>query len=203
MNFLFNLRISQKIMALVAGLCVGFIAIGIAYFVQINLQTQQAKERAELSQLQGAMVLLATQSGRLGSGAASNADIESLLASLNSNKELAQSSELKNVTDLVAQYVAAGKEQDAAVRGLADSRTQLESSADLLRDAVADPLAYSQLRAAELAYRAQPNATAYENVFDRIALVSGDLATPSQALLNDYSAAFEAYAYGLKNQQVL
>ena len=59
MNFLFNMRISQKIMALVAGLVLGFIAIGVTYFVQVNLQTKQAAERTALNEAQAQLMTLA------------------------------------------------------------------------------------------------------------------------------------------------
>ena len=203
MNFLFNLRISQKIMALVAGLCVGFIAIGIAYFVQINMQTQQAKERAELNQLQGTLVSLATQSSQLKNNPDMKADVDTLITSLRGSSELGKSSELSNVTDLLTQYVAAGGEQKTISADITTRREALNSAAAALDDAVFDPLAFAQLRAAEFSYRAQPTASAYEKVFENIELISRDSMTNSLELVDGYSAAFEELAYALKNEKVL
>lgn len=203
MNFLFNLRISQKIMALVAGLCVGFIAIGIAYFVQINMQTQQAKERAELNQLQGALVSLATQSSQLKNNPDVQIEIDTLLASLRGSNELSRSSELSNVTDLLTQYTVAVSEQNTIGDDVIVRREALTSAAAALDDAVFDPLAFAQLRTAEFAYRADPTAPTYEKVFENIELISRDSITNSLERVDSYSAAFEELAYALKNQQVL
>ena len=202
MNFLFNLRISQKIMALVAGLCVGFIAIGIAYFVQINMQTQQAKERAQLNQLQAALVSLATQSSQLKSNLDGKADAEALLDQLRSSK-LANGSELRNVTDLLNQFLVAVSEQAAVQSGLLEREKALDAAALALDDVVVDPLALAQLRAAEFAYRAQPTTTGYEAVFDNIEMVSRGSVTNALEVVDGYSAAFEEFAYSLKNAQVL
>ncbi|BCD98390.1 methyl-accepting chemotaxis protein [Marinagarivorans cellulosilyticus] len=202
MNFLFNLRISQKIMALVAGLCVGFIAIGIAYFVQINMQTQQAKERAQLNQLQAALVSLATQSSQLKSNLDGKADAEALLDQLRSSK-LANGSELSNVTDLLNQFLVAVGEQAAVQSGLLEREKALDAAALALDDVVVDPLALAQLRAAEFAYRAQPTTTGYEAVFDNIEMVSRESVINALEVVDGYSAAFEEFAYSLKNAQVL
>lgn len=48
MRSLKTLRISQKIMLLVAGLAVGFTAIGIAYFVQVSIETDVRSHRASV-----------------------------------------------------------------------------------------------------------------------------------------------------------
>ena len=45
-----NLRISQKIMLLVAGLAFGFVAIGIAYFVQMSTEQTIRQQSSELSE---------------------------------------------------------------------------------------------------------------------------------------------------------
>jgi twitching motility protein PilJ len=49
MSFSTNLRISQKIMLLVAGLAFGFVAIGIAYFVQMSTEQTIRQQSSELS----------------------------------------------------------------------------------------------------------------------------------------------------------
>jgi twitching motility protein PilJ len=45
-----NLRISQKIMLLVAGLAFGFVAIGIAYFIQMSTEQTIREQSSELSE---------------------------------------------------------------------------------------------------------------------------------------------------------
>lgn len=50
-----NLRISQKIMLLVAGLAFGFVAIGIAYFVQMSTEQAIREQSAELSDHESAL----------------------------------------------------------------------------------------------------------------------------------------------------
>lgn len=50
-----NLRISQKIMLLVAGLAFGFVAIGIAYFVQMSTEQTIREQGEELSQRESAL----------------------------------------------------------------------------------------------------------------------------------------------------
>lgn len=47
-----NIRISQKIMLLVAGLALGFAAIGVAYFVQMSTETALREQRAQVAQSQ-------------------------------------------------------------------------------------------------------------------------------------------------------
>jgi twitching motility protein PilJ len=50
-----NLRISQKIMLLVAGLAFGFVVIGIAYFVQMSTEQAIRQQSVELSQNESAL----------------------------------------------------------------------------------------------------------------------------------------------------
>lgn len=53
MNFLSKMRITHKISALMIGLATGFIAIGVTYYIQINIsQTTQAAEKDAFNYLQ-------------------------------------------------------------------------------------------------------------------------------------------------------
>lgn len=55
MNYLKSIRISQKIMFLVAGLALGFVAIGIAYYVQMSIETNIRQDRTEVTEYERAL----------------------------------------------------------------------------------------------------------------------------------------------------
>ena len=57
MNFITNLRISHKISALMIGLVCGFIAIGITYYVQVNVDKEQRERQHDAVQFQSAIAL--------------------------------------------------------------------------------------------------------------------------------------------------
>ncbi len=61
MNFLSNMRISHKISALMVGLILGFIAIGVTYYVQVTIDTSQRKQQSQAVDFQGAMSELQLQ----------------------------------------------------------------------------------------------------------------------------------------------
>lgn len=65
MNFLANMRISHKISALMIGLVCGFMAIGITYYIQVNIDKSQRERQAESVEFRGLMANLNLQQVKL------------------------------------------------------------------------------------------------------------------------------------------
>lgn len=199
MNFLLNMRISQKIMALVAGLAVGFIAIGIAYFIQINAQTQQAKLRTALDGAQVSLVELSSVAGRVGDNKDAKAKADELIALLRQGTVVGNTTELKSVSDFLAQFAAVGTELDSSESSLQGLRESLQNSAQALSNAAGvAPAEYAQIREREFAYRESPSVENFEVVAKALDKVNAE-----SAPLEVYRTDFENYAYALQNHSAL
>ncbi len=91
-----NLRISQKIMLLVAGLAFGFVAIGIAYFVQMSTEQTIRQQSSALSE----------QESVLGSARIDVVELNRLLAELMVSKDVASLEQHNQLTANLRQKLA-------------------------------------------------------------------------------------------------
>ena len=199
MNFLLNMRISQKIMALVAGLAVGFIAIGIAYFIQINAQTQQAKLRTSLDNAQVSLVELSSMAGRVSDSKEAKAKADELIAILSKSSIVGNTTELKSVNDFLGQFAAVGTELQSSESSLQDLRATLKDAASVLSRVTGIPPAqYAQIRDREFAYRENPSVDNFEAVSRAL-----DQVNAGGEALEGYRSNFESYAYALQNHAAL
>lgn len=199
MNVLLNLRISQKIMALVAGLAVGFIAIGVAYFVQINAQTQQAKLRNALDRAQMGLLELSTLATNVADSEQAMAKADELLVALRQETVLTNSPQLKVVGDSLAQYASVGAEVSQSAITLAAQSEALQNSANALSRVSNIPTAlYASLREREFNYRSAPTVANFDAAIEALNNV-----TLESAALTSYQTSFESYAYALQNHELL
>lgn len=199
MNVLLNLRISQKIMALVAGLAVGFIAIGVAYFVQINAQTQQAKLRNALDRAQMGLLELSTLATNVADSEQAMAKANELLVALRQETVLTNRPQLKVVSDSLAQYASVGAEVSQSAMALAAQSEALQNSANALsRVSNIPPALYASLREREFNYRSAPTVANFDAAIEALNNV-----TLESAALTSYQTSFESYAYALQNHELL
>lgn len=156
MNISTNLRISQKIMLLVAGLAFGFVAIGIAYFVQMSTEQNIREQSAELSQheaaLTAARIDVVELNRLLGEFAASRsdqslerkeqltADLRQKLADLKvDGTRLGISGDLREIESLLQNYDKTYQDMTAQLLALGSQtegglRQELRASADNLEN---------------------------------------------------------------------
>ena len=205
MNFLFNMRISQKIMALVAGLVLGFIAIGVTYFVQVNLQTKQAVERTALNEAQAQLMTLASQVSLVTSGQQEEGAITELqasLARLEGNALLSGRTELSSLKGALSELTELKVEEQSVAEGEVNYTPRVDAlGARLMAENAALASSVAALNEAAFRYRLAPTANHYEQYFNRVELLRPNVA--SEQLLVDHAAAFEELAYSLKNGAVL
>ncbi|WP_054113009.1 methyl-accepting chemotaxis protein [Marinagarivorans algicola] len=214
MKFLVNMRISQKIMALVAGLVVGFIAIGAAYFVQVNLQAEQSRKNAQLSAMQNTLMNLAMTGAGLAAQDANlekaKDDIQVLVASLQS-KEI-KGVQTDTITQVLEQYFSAHSEYTSLQGALAEKQQSVIAAFAVLHESLpSQALNLALLQASEASYLAEPDAQRYANVLDSLnrlkdAARADEQTAKGEAALNDlekYSREFEALAYSIKDLESL
>ncbi|WP_053979928.1 methyl-accepting chemotaxis protein [Marinagarivorans algicola] len=214
MKFLVNMRISQKIMALVAGLVVGFIAIGAAYFVQVNLQAEQSRKNAQLSAMQNTLMNLAMTGAGLAAQDANlekaKDDIQVLVASLQS-KEI-KGVQTDTITQVLEEYFSAHSEYTSLQGALAEKQQSVIAAFAVLHESLpSQALNLALLQASEASYLAEPDAQRYANVLDSLnrlkdAARADEQTAKGEAALNDlekYSREFEALAYSIKDLESL
>lgn len=214
MKFLVNMRISQKIMALVAGLVVGFIAIGAAYFVQVNLQTEQSRQNAQLSEMQSTLMNLAITGASLALQDTdlkkAEGDIQAFVGTLQSEK--IKGAKVNAITQVVEQYFSAQSEYKSLQNALGEKQQSVDAAFALLQESLpSQRLDLALLRAGEANYLAKPDAQNYANVFDSVnrlmavANVGAENLKGKGALdnLEKYSSAFETLAYSIKDLESL
>ncbi len=126
-----SIRISQKIMILVAGLAAGFMAIGVVYFIQLDKQSKESRQRNAIQALQHD--LLNARDSVQPTGMVEVGDLADARASasglLKKNTLLSRWVELKTFETVTNHFVVATQNYVDANQSLMAVLKRLESSA--------------------------------------------------------------------------
>lgn len=203
-----NMRISQKIMALVAGLVVGFIAIGAAYFVQVSLQSEQSRQNRELSGLQSTLMNLAVKGSSLSLKDIDllvvEKDIQELINALKAKQSLITNKNIDVITSVMPEYFSVEAEYQGLLKGIDAQHKAVETVLLQLQKLLPnEALKLALLQSNEAAYLASPNAQNYEKVFNLANALMQNANVEAKSAIENYSALFEELAFSTKSIESL
>lgn len=203
-----NMRISQKIMALVAGLVVGFIAIGAAYFVQVSLQSEQSRQNRELSGLQSTLMNLAVKGSSLSLKDIDllvvEKDIQELIDALKAKQSLITNKNIDVITSVMPEYFSVEAEYQGLLKGIDAQQKAVETVLLQLQKLLPnEALKLALLQSNEAAYLASPNAQNYEKVFNLANALMQNANVEAKSAIENYSALFEELAFSTKSIESL
>lgn len=208
MKLLVNMRISQKIMTLVAGLVVGFIAIGAAYFVQVSVQSEQSRINRELSGLQSTLMNLAVKGANLSEKnvdlLVAEKDIQTLIEELKARQSLITNTHVNAITSIIPEYFSVEAEYEGLLKGIDAQQNAVATALARLQQLLpSEPLKLALLQSNEAAYLAKPNAQNYEKVFNLTNMLIQNANIEAKSAIENYSALFEELAFSTKSIESL